>query len=351
MSSFSRTSPYQSQFAAGSGYLSAATAGLPTNETVAVSHAFFETWSHGKLDPAVIGAQIERTRGHFAQIAGVTADRVAMGSQVSQLASVVATMVPDGAEVLCAAGEFSSLAHPFAQLANRGVRVRYAPVSELAAEVREETALVVFSLVQSASGEVADDPAIVEAAGRVGAKTCVDLTQSLGWLPTGAASFDYTICHAYKWLCSPRGTAFLTVREGLDDSLVPIAAGWYSADDVWGACYADHMPLAQGAGRFDLSPAWPVIDGTEAALRYFASLDIEAVHDYDVGLANGARDMLGLPAGDSAIVTWADPNGADLARMQAAGITASGRAGNARIAFHLWNDLNDIELLAQALRR
>ena len=333
------------------GYLSACTAGLPTAATVAAMRGFIDDWRAGRADARALGEQAERCREHYARLAGVAVDRVALGSQVSQLVSMVASSVPDGAEVLCAAGDFASLAHPLEQLAYRGVRVRYAPVSRLAEELRTDTALVAFSLVQSATGEVADAEAIRAAAEHVGARTLVDLTQSLGWLPVGADPFDFTVCHAYKWLCAPRGTAFLTVRAGLDEQLVPLAAGWYSADDVWSSCYTEHMPLAAGAGRFDVSPAWPALGGTEAALGALAALDPRAVHAHDLELANAAREVLDLPAGDSAIVTWADPAGTELAALTAGGITASGRAGNARIAFHLWNTADDVELLARALSR
>ncbi|PRI11886.1 aminotransferase class V-fold PLP-dependent enzyme [Leucobacter massiliensis] len=338
-------------FAAGPGYLSACTGGLPTAATAAAMRSYLDDWAAGRADARALGEQAERCRALYARIAGVPAERVALGSQVSQLVSVVASSVPDGSEVLCAAGDFASLAHPLEQLAHRGVSVRYAPVARLAEEVRPGTALVAFSLVQSASGEVADAAAIADAAARAGARTLVDLTQSLGWLPLGAAPFDFTVCHAYKWLCAPRGTAFLTVREGLDDELRPLAAGWCSADDIWSSCYAGNMPLAAGAGRFDVSPAWPVIGGTEAALRDIASLDIDAVHAHDLALANAARTALGLPAGGSAIVTWSDPAGDDLAALTAAGIVASGRAGNARISFHLWNTEADVARLARALGR
>jgi len=339
----------QRRFADVPGYLSACTGGLPSRETAAALTTFVSAWTSGAVDARAIGADVERCRELYARIAGV--DRVAFGSQVSQLVSIVATSVPDGAEVLCADGDFSSLTHPFEQLASRGVRVRYAPIADLAAAIGPGTALVAFSLVQSATGEVADADAIARAAEAAGARTLVDLTQSLGWLPVGAAGFDYTVCHAYKWLCAPRGTAFLTVREGLDDSMTPLAAGWCSADDVWSSCYAGHTPLASGAGRFDLSPSWPVISGTAAALELFAEIDADAVRDHDVRLANLARETLGLPAADSAIVTWADADGSDLAAMTAAGITASGRAGNARIAFHIWNTEADVELLTRALER
>ena len=341
----------RASFTAGRNYLSACTGGLPTRETAEAMHHFVDDWAAGRVDAAALGELVESCRALFGQLAGVPAARVAVGSQVSQLASIVATGVPDGGEVLCAEGDFSSLTHPFEQLAARRVRVRYAPVSELASAIRPSTSLVAFSLVQSATGEVADHAAIAEAARAAGARTLVDLTQSLGWLPVGAGTFDYTVCHAYKWLCAPRGTAFLTVRAGLDDTLTPLAAGWYSADDVWSSCYAGHTPLAAGAGRFDLSPAWPLLAGTEAALRGFASLDPAEVHAYDLSLADAARTVLGLPAGDSAIVTWADPTGSDLAQLTAAGISASGRAGNARVSFHLWNDLSDVAALGAALGR
>lgn len=341
----------RAQFARVPGYLSACTGGLPSRRTADALRAFVDAWASGGVDARAIGADVARCKELYGRIAGVAADRVAFGSQVSQLVSIVATSVPDGAEVLCAEGDFSSLTHPFEQLAARGVRVRYAPVSELAAAVSPATALVAFSLVQSATGEVAEADAIAEAAEAAGARTLVDLTQSLGWLPTTASRFDYTVCHAYKWLCAPRGTAFLTVRDGLDDSMTPLAAGWCSADDVWASCYAGHTPLAADAGRFDLSPSWPVIAATAAALELFAAVDRDAVHAHDVRLANLARAALGLAPADSAIVAWSDPEGADLAAMTVAGITASGRAGNARVAFHIWNTEEDVALLADALDR
>ncbi|MBK0420211.1 aminotransferase class V-fold PLP-dependent enzyme [Leucobacter sp. CSA1] len=342
---------FASHFSPVRGYLSACTAGLPTRRTLSASRAALDSWAAGSLDPVVVGAQLERCRALYAAIAGVPVERVAAGSQVSQLVSVVATSLPDGAEVLCAEGDFSSLTHPFEQLARRGVRVRYAPVDGLAAAIGPDTSLVAFSLVQSAGGEVADHAGIAAAAAAVGARTLVDLTQSLGWLPTGARSFDYTVCHSYKWLCCPRGLAFLTVREDLDDALVPIAAGWCSADDVWGSCYAGRTPLAAGAGRFDVSPVWHTVVGAEPALELFAALDAERVRAHAVGLANAARGVLGLPEGESAIVAWADPDGSALAAMRDRGIVASGRAGNARVAFHLWNTPEDVDLLASALRR
>src|SRR5699024_9629551 len=111
--------------------------------------------------------------------------------------------------------------------------------------------------------------------------------------------------------------------------------------------------LAPDASRFDASPAWQAFVGAEPALDLFASLDAHELHAHTTALATAFRERLGLasPDRESAIVTWADPEGNDLARLTAAGIVASGRAGRARVAFPLFNDREDVGLAATALGR
>ena len=60
-----------------------------------------------------------------------------------------------------------------------------------------------------------------------------------------------------------------------------------------------------------------------------------------------------LPQADrsSAIVTWPDPDGTAPAALRGAGIVASGRAGRARVAFHIFNDEADVTRAARALGR
>jgi len=69
------------------------------------------------------------------------------------------------------------------------------------------------------------------------------------------------------------------------------------------------------------------------------------------GLADAFRERLDLAPSNSAIVTWPDADGAALAALSRAGITASARAGRARVAFHLWNDDEDVDLAATTLGR
>ena len=341
----------RAEFAGGRSYLAACTMGLPTHGTRAAVMADLDAAATGHADAAAYTAIVERTRASFGRLVGVDASRVAIGSQASVFAGLVAAAIPDGAEVLCVEGDFSSMVLPFAH-AGRGVRLRTAPLQGLADAITADTWLVAFSLVQSATGEVADDAAIRAAARRHGARTLCDATQAVGWMPVDAADHDAVICHAYKWLCAPRGVAFLAISEDFTRVVRPVFAGWYAGSDPWVSCYGHEVELAADAGRFDVSPAWQAFVGAEPALELFASLDAETVYAHTTGLAATFRAGRGLAAPEraSAIVTWADPEGRDLARLAEAGIAASGRAGRARVAFHVFNDEQDVDDALAALR-
>jgi selenocysteine lyase/cysteine desulfurase len=326
--------------------------GLPSQATVRAVVADLETAAAGAPDLTAYSAAVERSRTLFAALVHIAPDRVAIGSQASVAAALVAAALPDGAEVLVPEGEFSSIVLPFVH-AGRGIRVRSAPLPRLADHVTGATDLIAFSIVQSATGEVADADAIVAAAARHGALTLCDATQAVGWLPVEASRFDAVICHAYKWLCAPRGVSFLTVSDRLSSIMPPLLAGWYAGEDPWASCYGGDGPLADDARRFDVSPAWQAFVGAEPALELFAALDPAELYAHTTGLAAAFRSGAGIAGPDraSAIVTWADPDGAELARLTNTGIVASGRAGRARIAFHVFNDEADVELALTALGR
>jgi selenocysteine lyase/cysteine desulfurase len=329
------------------GYLAVASIGIPPRQAIDALAADLELWGRGERDPQDYDAVIARTRQSYASLVGVDAHRVAIGSQTSVIASVIAAAVPEGAEVLCIDGDFTSMMFPFLQRA--GIRVRVVPGEALADSITDETWLVAFSLVQSATGVVADAAAIVEAASRHGARTFCDLTQAAGVLPVDAALFDATVCNTYKWLCAPRGVAFLTVTDSFAAELVPLQAGWYAGQDVWTSTYGPAMHLASDARRFDVSPAWPAWIGAEQSIALFAGLDIGEIWEHTSGLGDALCERLGIPAQHQAIVTWPDSTGADLAKLRAAGIRAAGRAGRLRASFHLWNTPADVDAVVAAI--
>jgi selenocysteine lyase/cysteine desulfurase len=87
--------------------------------------------------------------------------------------------------------------------------------------------------------------AILAAADAHDVMTVMDATQAVGWLPVDASRFDVVACGAYKWLMSPRGTAFMYVRRERLAEIEPITAGWYGGEDVHGSYFGPPLRLAE----------------------------------------------------------------------------------------------------------
>ena len=341
----------RSAFAPAPGYLDAATTGLPTRGTVEAMTAALAAWQAGTPDLAAYDEAVAASRAAFARVVGVPAGDVAIGATTAAFVAVVAANLPAGAEVVTASGDFTSVTYPF--LARGDLVVHEVPVARLADAIGPRTAAVAFSLVQSKDGEIADLDTVTAAARAAGALTVVDLTQAAGWLPVDASRVDVTVTSAYKWLCAPRGTAFLTAGDEVRERLRPLHACWYAAEDVWGSVYGHAMTLARDTRRFDTSPAWLCWVGAAPALAAFADeltgADPDAVRRHDVALADALRAALHLEPAGTAIVSLPDPSGDVAARLAGARLRTAGRGGCVRLAFHVWNDEDDVATALAAL--
>lgn len=336
------------------GYLDAASMGLPPRAVIAAMSADLRTWQAGEAHPAGYDDVVTRSREAFARLVRVGSERVAVGPQVSVLVGLIAANLPHGARVVVPTGEFTSVTYPFLVHGDRDVVVEHVPLAGLAEAIRPGVDAVAFSLAQSADGTVADADAILAAAADHGAMVVADLTQAVGWLPVDAGRFDVTVTGAYKWLCAPRGSAFLTVSPAVADRLRPMCAGWYAGESVWASVYGPGMALASDARRFDTSPAWPVWVGTAPAVELFADwaaepAAAEVVAQHGARLADRVRAGLGLEPAGRPVLALPDLDGARRAALEAAGCRVAGRAGLVRIAFHLWNDDDDADRVLRAL--
>jgi selenocysteine lyase/cysteine desulfurase len=330
------------------GYLDTATYGLPPQQTVEHAHRVIDEWEEGRVLFNSWNDATDEARRSFASLVGTPADAVAVAGSTASLVGLVAAALPDSAEVVIPNGEFTSLLFPFLVHADRGVVVREVPLDALADSVREQTSVVAWSAVQSSDGRVADAGAVLEAAQRVGALTVVDATQAAGWLRLPLDRVDATVCSAYKWLCCPRGTAFMVASSRLLAECRPLAASWFAADDVHAGYYGSPLRLATDARRFDESPAWFSWVGAVTSLDALAEVGVDAIHAHDVRLADSLRTGLGLEPTGSAIVSVAG-DGLERA-LSAHGIKAATRANGCRLSFHLYNDDDDVDAALAALR-
>jgi selenocysteine lyase/cysteine desulfurase len=327
-------------------YLNTASFGLPPRPAWDALQAALADWRAGRTSWEHWGDATEAARASFARLCRVAVDHVTVGGSVSALVGLVAASIPDATRVLSTEQEFTSLLWPF-MAQGRGVEVRCVPISRLAEAIDGRTDLVAFSAVQSSTGEVADLDAVAAAAAHHGALTVVDATHACGWLPFDGRRFDAFVAAAYKWLMSPRGTAFMGVRPALLERLTPHAAGWFAGDDPHTSYYGPPLRLATTARRLDASPAWFSWVGTAPALDVVLELGVEAIHEHDLGLANGFRAGLGLPPGDSAIVAADVPGAEEL--LRGSGVMASARAGLLRTSWHVYNTEDDVERVLELL--
>jgi selenocysteine lyase/cysteine desulfurase len=175
----------------------------------------------------------------------------------------------------------------------------------------------------------------------------VDATQACGWLPVDATRVDALVCGAYKWLLSPRGTAFMVTTPALRESIVPAQANWWAGDDPHTSYYGPPLRLASDARRLDISPGWFSWVATAPALELIEQVGVEEIGAYDVGLANRFRSGLGLREGDSAIVSVDVPEAE--ARLEAAGVRAAVRGGRLRASFHIYTTEADVDMALEVL--
>ncbi len=344
----SRLARAQAEFDPDVVYLNTASMGLPPRRCLDVLQGTLDEWRRGAAQASSYDAPLAAARTAYAGLVGVDPSRVAVGSQVSAFAGLVAASLPDGCEVLTAAGEFTSVVFPFHAQARRGVQVREVPLEHLAEAVTSRTSLVAVSAVQSADGRLADLDALTAACEATGARIFLDTTQAVGWLPVDASRFAYTAGGGYKWLLAPRGTCFFTVQAEFADGLIPHAANWFAGEERWESLYGGPLRLAKEARRFDLSPVWHSWAAQAPALDLLTEVGTDVLHEHALGLANTFRAGVGLPPGDSAIVSVAVDPGTP-ALLERAGVVGSIRAGRLRLAFHVNNTADDAGRAAEVV--
>src|SRR4051794_2487443 len=329
-------------------YLNTASYGLPPRAGWDALQSVLADWHVGRTSWERWGDATDAARASYARLLAVDPDDVTVGATVSGIVGLLAASLPAGSRVVVPDVEFTSLLFPLLVQQDFGrIEVRTVPVDRFAEAVDETVDVAAFSAVQMSTGEVADLNAIAAAADAHGVRTIVDATQAVGWLPIDARRFDAVACGAYKWLMSPRGTAFMYLRRERLPEVQPITAGWYGGADVHASYFGAPLRLAETARRLDTSPAWFSWIGTQPALELIERLGVDAVNAHDVGLANRFRAGLGISASNSAIVSVASEGAQE--RLEAAGIMAATRGGRLRTSWHVYNTEDDVDRVLEAL--
>lgn len=300
--------------------------------------------------------------------------------------NTVAAAVPwrTGDNVVLADREFPANVQPWRNLAARGVEARRVPAPDhraraenLLAACDARTRLVTVSGVGFLTGYATDLAALAAGCRERGIWLCVDGIQGLGnrdWdLP--ALGVDFLAAGGQKWLCAPRGAGLLWVSDralaALDaGELVPGLRGWldmrrWNVEDL-----LDYdQPVTRGARRLEIGTyAWHdfmCLGHSLALLEELGPADVAAHSDRlrERFLEGLAARGLAAPAGPYAAPAADDPPGR---RSQVVGlrcpdasglrqrllerrVVASAREGHLRVAFHHYNDEDDVDRLLEGL--
>jgi selenocysteine lyase/cysteine desulfurase len=334
-------------------YLDSATYGLPPRPTVQALHQALDDWQRGTADwVQQWDRRGEACRTAFASLLGVSADLVALVPSASVGVGTVAVTLDARDEVVIPDDEFNSVLFPILVAArSRGVVVREVPFESLAEHIGPRTTLVAFSAVQSQSGRAAQQAPILDAAAGAGARTLIDATHAIPFVPIDPRA-DFVVCAAYKHLLSPRGVAFLSIARKHWESTPAWLANWRSATDPYNVYYGGPLDQAPTAARFDVSLAWHAWAGAAVSLELLADWQARGLLRDPVALAERLADQLGQPRPVGTIVS-VPVDGAEGVRadLDEAGIKAAVRAGSVRLSTHVYNSVEHVDRAASALAR
>lgn len=341
-------------------YLATAAYGPGPTTVVEATKNAIDQWAGGGFDWQEWEAEAEKARTAFARIIQAEAEEIALLPSVSLAAAQVARGLSwnEGDNLVIGASHFRSNLFPWMQLKERGVEIRYVEprngchfASDFELQTDHHTRLIVCSSVQSTNGHRIDLEALLQTADQHSSLTFVDATQQVGSLVFDAKKFDFVAVSGYKWLLNPRGTAYLYVKREHIERMEPIAPGWKSHPQPYSNYYGGPLDHDDTARRFDQSLAWPLWVGSARALDFILEVGTAEIEERNLALSSALCEALELPKTGSSIVgvRVSDPT-AVAAGLAEQGVVASLRSEFVRLAFHLFNNFEEVEMVSKLLK-
>lgn len=138
-------------------------------------------------------------------------------------------------------------------------------VDAIMSKVTSRTKIALLSLITSSTGVRFPIEELIPALKDQGVETILDAAHGPGCIPMDIDSWGaaYTCGNAHKWLCAPKGAAFLHVRADLQDGFTPLVVS------------NDALKLEEASARTNRTPFMHAFDyaGTDDVSMYLTIAD------------------------------------------------------------------------------
>lgn len=313
----------------------------------------------------------EAARTAFAKFIHASPDEVAIVTSVSAGINGIASAlnVRERNKVVMGEFEFPTMGQIWLGQRVRGVQVQFAkaqdnsiPAAAYEKLIDRYTLIVPLTHVCFKNGFRTDVSTVTQMAHSAGALVMLDDYQDCGTRPIDvkAMNLDFYLTGTLKYLLGPPGLAFLYVRKELISSLAPTVTGWFGQGNPF-AYNPQHFELSSTARRFESgSPSIPNVYGAIPGFQMLEEIGLENVAGHIETLAQSLRDRareLGIltktPAESAGplVVLQCHDSALLLQTLAQNGIVASNRFDGLRISFHVYNTLDDVNAVAEVLKK
>ena len=317
----------------------------------------------------------ETARASFARLLHTEPAELAVTTSVSQGVNGIVSALPlergGRTKIVISEYEFPTVGQIAHAQELRGAEVVHVhpeadgsiPPERFAEAVDEQTALVCCTAISYRTGHRQDVAEIARIAHERGALCLADSYQAVGAvdMDVRALGVDFVTGGTVKYLLASAGLGFLYVRRDLLDRLLPTQTGWFADEDIFQMDISDYSPAAD-ARRFDAgTPPVPNIYAGVAGISLIEETGVPAIEEHVTALATQLIDGL-LDLG-ATVATPRDPARrgplvcvrstdveALVGELHDAHIVTSLRDDNLRIALHLYNTAEDVDVVLAALR-
>jgi selenocysteine lyase/cysteine desulfurase len=351
-------------------YLNTCSQGALSDAVQAGLEDYIASW-HEQGSPWELWVErYEAARNAFAQFIHAAPEEVAIVTSASAGINSIASALDfrERRKVVLGEFEFPTMGHIWLAQRARGADVQFVraegnriPAAHYEQMIHPETLIVPLTHVCFKNGFRSEVGAITRIAHASGALVMLDDYQDCGTRPVDvkAMDLDFYVTGTLKYLLGPPGLAFMYVRKELVPSLVPTVTGWFAQANPF-AYDPQHVDLSPTARRFESgSPPVPNVYAAMPGIQLLSEIGMENVEAHIRELVQAllarVRDLgvcAKTPVGSAGplVVLQSTDSNLLLQKLAERDIVASNRHDGLRLAFHVYNTMDDVEAVMEILK-